>query len=90
MIMILFSSIFIIPALMGWGKIMENIWGILFQGISGKILAGIMGISIIWTVISFFIPLNIKVEVPSILLGLFSFFINKLYQDFRQFSKRIL
>lgn len=88
MIMILFSSIFIIPALMGWGKIMENIWGILFQGISGKILAGIMGISIIWTVISFFIPLNIKVEVPSILLGLFSFFINKLYQDFRQFSKK--
>lgn len=88
MILILFSSIFIIPVLMGWGKIMENMWGILFQGISGKILSGILGISLIWTIISFFIPLNINVEAPSILLGLFSFFKNKLYQEFHQFSKK--
>ncbi|WP_407847441.1 LIC_10190 family membrane protein [Chryseobacterium sp. KCF3-3] len=88
MVLILFSSIFIIPVLMGWGKIMENIWGILFQGISGKILSGILGISLIWMIISFFIPLNINVEIPSILLGLFFFFKNKLYQEFHQFSKK--
>lgn len=88
MILILFSSIFIIPVLMGWGKIMENIWGILFKGISGKILSGIFGISLIWTVVSFFIPLNINVEVPSILLGFFFFFKNKLYQECYQFSKK--
>ncbi|MDR4951749.1 hypothetical protein REB14_06085 [Chryseobacterium sp. ES2] len=88
MILILLSSIFIIPVLMGWGKIMENMWGILFQGISGKILSGILGICLIWAIISFFIPLNINVEAPSILLGLFSFFKNKLYQEFRQFSKK--
>jgi hypothetical protein len=88
MVLILFSSIFIIPVLMGWGKIMENIWGILFQGISGKILSGILGISLIWTILSFFIPLNIKVEAPSVLLGLFFFFKNKLYQEFHHFSKK--
>lgn len=88
MILILFSFIFIIPVLMGWGKIMENIWGILFQGISGKILSGILGISLIWTIASFFIPLNINVEVPSILLGFFFFFKNKLYQECYQFSKK--
>lgn len=88
MILILFSSIFIIPVLMGWGKIMENIRGILFQGISGKILSGILGISLIWTFISFFIPLNMKVELPSILLGLLLFFKDRLYQEFYKFSKK--
>lgn len=88
MILILFSSVFIIPVLTGWGKIMETIWGILFQGISGKILSGILGITLIWTIISFFTPLNMSVEVPSILLGLFFFFKKKLYQEFHQFSKK--
>lgn len=88
MLLILFSSIFIIPVLMGWGKIMENISGILFQGISGKILSGIPGISLIWTVISFFIPLNIYVETVSVVLGLFFFFRNQLYREFYQFSKK--
>ncbi|THV57346.1 LIC_10190 family membrane protein [Chryseobacterium candidae] len=88
MILILFSSVFIIPVLTGWGKIMETIWGILFQGISGKILSGILGITLIWTIISFFTPLNMSVEVPSILLGLFFFFKKKLYKEFHQFSKK--
>ncbi|MDR3025999.1 MAG: hypothetical protein LBV25_18485 [Chryseobacterium sp.] len=88
MLLILFSSIFIIPVLIGWGKIMGNVSGILFQGISGKILSGILGISLIWTFISFFIPLNIYVETVSILLGLFFFFKNHLYDEFYQFSKK--
>lgn len=88
MILILFSSIFIIPILMGWGKIMENIWGFLFDGISGKILSGILGISMIWTFLSFFVPLNIYVETASILFGLFFFFKHKLYQEFYQLSKK--
>lgn len=88
MLLILFSSIFIIPVLMGWGKIMENISGILFQGISGKILSGILGISLIWTGISFFIPLNIYVETVSVVLGLFFFFRTQLYREFYQFSKK--
>ncbi|WP_454047350.1 LIC_10190 family membrane protein [Chryseobacterium sp. Marseille-Q8038] len=67
---------------------MENIWGILFQGISWKMISGIIGITLIWTLTSFFVPLNINVEVPSILLGLFFFFKNKLYQEFHQFSKK--
>jgi len=88
MILILFSSIFIIPVLMGWGKIMENIWGFLFDGISGKILSGTLGISLIWTFLSFFVPLNIYVEAASILFGLFFFFKHKLYQEFYQLSKK--
>ncbi|WP_228448260.1 hypothetical protein [Chryseobacterium sp. CH25] len=68
---------------------MEKFCGILFQGISGKVLSGIMGISLIWTVISFFIPLNIYVEVPTLLLGLLYFFKEKVYQEFYLFFKKI-
>ena len=88
MLLILFSSIFIIPVLMGWGKIMENLSGILFQGITGKILSGILAISLTWTIISFFFPLNIYTETVSILLGLFIFFKNKLYLLPYHFSKK--
>lgn len=88
MIFILLSSILMIPVLAGWGKLMDLISGELFQGISGKILSGILGISIVWTLISFFAPLNIYIEIPTILLGLFSFFKNKLHQEFYRFSKK--
>ncbi|MGU3377301.1 LIC_10190 family membrane protein [Chryseobacterium sp. M5A1_1a] len=88
MMLILLSSIFIIPVLMGLGKIMEKIFGILFQGISGTILLGIMGISLVWTVTSFFIPLNIYVEITTVSLGLFCFFKEKLYHYFYQFTRK--
>lgn len=88
MILILLSSVFIIPVLMGWGKIMENISGSLSGGISGKILSGILSISLLWTVIAFFAPLNIYIETPTVLLGLFCFFKYKLYQDLYRFSKK--
>lgn len=87
MILILFSSIFIIPVLMGLGKIMEKAFGILFQGVAGKILLGIMGISLTWTITSFFCPLNIYVETVTVLLGLLYFFKEKLYQEFYQLTR---
>ncbi|UKB83240.1 hypothetical protein LF887_19835 [Chryseobacterium sp. MEBOG06] len=88
MISILLSSILMIAVLAGWGKLMDLISGELIQGISGKILSGILGISLVWTVISFFTPLTIYIEIPTLLLGLFSFFKNKLHQEFYRFSKK--
>lgn len=88
MIFILLSSILMIPVLAGWGKLMDLISGELFQGISWKILSGILGISMVWTLISFFTPLNIYIEIPVLLLGLFSFFKHKLHQEFYRFSKK--
>ncbi|AZB10070.1 hypothetical protein EG344_15235 [Chryseobacterium sp. G0162] len=90
MILILFSTIFLLPVLSGLGKIMEKFFGILFQGISGKILSGIMGVSLTWTVFSFFIPLNIYVEVTTVLLGLLYFFKERLYLEFYRFPKKDL
>ncbi|MBV8327910.1 MAG: hypothetical protein JO178_16610 [Chryseobacterium sp.] len=75
---------------MGLGKIMEIFFGILFQGIAGKILSGILGISLVWTLLSFFIPLNLYVEIPTLALGLFYFLKEKLYRKLYQFSKEDL
>ncbi|MFP7656141.1 hypothetical protein [Chryseobacterium proteolyticum] len=74
MILILFSSVIIISTLLGWGKIMDMLSGTLFSGISGKAFSGIFIISVIWTLIAFFIPLNINVEITTIAIGLFFFF----------------
>jgi hypothetical protein len=88
MILLLISTIFIIPVLMGLGKFVENFLGKLIIGIPGKILLGILGISLIWTIISFFIPLNLYVEIPTIIIGLIYFFKDKTHQEFYQFSKK--
>ncbi|REC47989.1 LIC_10190 family membrane protein [Chryseobacterium pennipullorum] len=87
MVLLLISSVFIIPVLIGWGKLVEPVFGILFEGISGKVLSGILAISLLWTVISFFFPLNIYIEIPTLLLGLFFFFRSKLYMDLYLLTK---
>jgi hypothetical protein len=88
MILILLSTLFLIPALIGLGKAVESFSGSLFGGIAGKISTGILAISLIWTILAFFIPLNIYVEIPTVLLGLIFFFKDKLYREFYQFSKK--
>ncbi len=88
MIFILLSTLIIVPALMGFGKIMENLFGSLLGGIAGKIISGILGISLIWTILAFFIPLNIYVEITTVLLGMIYFFKDKLYLEFYGFSKK--
>lgn len=88
MLLLLISTLFILPVLMGLGKIVENFSGILFSGISGKVLLGILGISLLWTILAFFSPLNLYVEISTILLGLVYFSKDKLYQEFYCFSKK--
>lgn len=88
MILILLSALFIIPTLMGLGKMVENFSGFSLEGIAGKALSGIVGISLIWTILAFFIPLNIYIEVPTLLLGLFYFFREKLFLEFYQITKK--
>jgi len=87
MFLILFSTILIIPALFGLGKIVEDVFKTSLSGISGKILSGIFGVSIFWMILAFFIPLNIYAEIPTVLSGLLFFFKDKLYREF-QFSKK--
>ncbi|KXH85708.1 LIC_10190 family membrane protein [Chryseobacterium kwangjuense] len=89
MILLLFSSVLILSVLAGWGKIMEKYTGnSLSCGISGNILTGIIGLSLMWTVLAFFIPLNLYVEIPVVLTGILFFFKERLYHEFSRFSKK--
>jgi len=87
MISILLSTILIIPALMGWGGILHSFSGSLIKGISGKIFSGIITISLLWTLLCFFIPLNIYVELPTVLLGILFFLKNREAKEFSTFTK---
>ncbi|KMQ62526.1 membrane protein [Chryseobacterium sp. BLS98] len=88
MILILLSSVLILSVLAGWGKVIESFLGTLSGEVTGSILTGTMGLSMIWTVLSFFIPINIYVEIPFVLTGVFFFFKKKMYQEINQFSKK--
>lgn len=88
MLFIFLTLTIIIPTLLGWGKFIESCSkSQIFDGLAGKIVLGIFGISILWTVLSFFIPLNLSVEIPTTLLGLIYFFKEKLYLQLYQLSK---
>lgn len=88
MFLILLSSILLIPVLMGWGKASEYVLDKFLIGVSGRSLSGIFTISILWTALSFFVPLNSHVEIATILIGLFFFFHGKIYKEFSCFSKK--
>ncbi|WP_336688589.1 MULTISPECIES: LIC_10190 family membrane protein [unclassified Chryseobacterium] len=88
MILLFFSTLLLLPVLMGIGKITENFSGKLWEGVSGKIFLGILGISLLWTIAAFFIPLNSYVEFSTIAIGLIYFFKDRLYKDFTAFSKK--
>ncbi len=81
MVIILLSTICILPVLMGWGDLLQKITGPFIQGTSGKALLGICGISLFWTILAFFIPLNIYAEIPVVLAGLFFFFRNSVFRQ---------
>ncbi|WP_245168925.1 hypothetical protein [Chryseobacterium sp. RR2-3-20] len=87
MLFIFFSLVFIIPFLMGWGNLLDKIFPSKIKGISGKTISGILFLGLIFTALSFFIALNIYVEIPVILIGLFYFFKDKIYLDFYKLPK---
>lgn len=88
MILLLLSSVLILSVLAGWGKVIESFLGTLSGEVAGSILTGILGISMAWTVLSFLVPINIYVEIPFVITGVFFFFQKKIYKEINQFSKK--
>lgn len=86
MVLILLSSVLLLPVLMGWGDLFQKLTGAFIKGASGNIFLGIMGISLLWTILAFFIPLNSYAEIPVVLAGLFFFFRNKVFQELHGFK----
>lgn len=81
MLYILLSSIILIPALCGIGKLSEHILGKFGDGISGKILLGILTSTFLLTILAFFFPLNIIIELIFLTTGLLASLYFKLYRQ---------
>ena len=87
MLYVLFTIIFLIPVLAGFGEIFKKIFGEIWQGISAKLFSGMFFLAMIWQILAFFFPLNIWVEGVSCVFGISAFFYFKTYKDFLKFSK---
>jgi len=89
MALLFLSCLLILPVLMGMGHAMQHYSGCRFsQGIAAKIIMGMAGISLVWTVTAFFLPLNTYTEIPVIAAGVFFFFKEKLYKELYCLSKK--
>ncbi|MBU4538677.1 MAG: hypothetical protein L6264_08415 [Weeksellaceae bacterium] len=86
MLFIIFSLIILIPVFAGFGAFFQKVSGEIFEGISSKLISGVFSLSAIWTGSAFFYPLNIDVELMTIILGLSAFFYLKVYEELWRFN----
>ncbi|WP_407401249.1 LIC_10190 family membrane protein [Chryseobacterium sp.] len=91
MISILLTLLLLLPCLLGLGKLFSvMIKKSIFDGIANLALMGIFSVSIVWTILAFFVPLNFYVEIPTLLLGIFFFVKYKMYSLFTKFTRKDL
>ena len=86
MIYILLSLMLILPTLLGIGGLASQkikLW----DGISSDLVMGIVSISIVWTDLAFFIPINTAVEIPTLLLGISLFIYQRKYRALGSFLR---
>jgi len=86
MLLLFCSTIFLLTTFLGWGKVTEYVLGENIEGTAGKILTGIFALGILFTVSSFFLPLNVYFEIPLIIIGIVFFFLKRIYLNFYSFS----
>ncbi len=87
MLYILFSIVVLLPVFAGWGQVFRKVAGDFFSGIAAQLFSGIFAVSLVWTVIAFFFPLDLKVELITIIIGLVGFFYYKIYNQFWSFFR---
>ncbi len=88
MLYLIFSTIFIVPILLGNGKIFESFFGKFWNGMSSILISGIIFLTIIWTLLAFFCPINIYVELTFSIIGIGAFFYFKLSDPIFHFIQK--
>ncbi|QDP85780.1 hypothetical protein FNJ88_09570 [Chryseobacterium sp. SNU WT5] len=71
--------IMLLPALLGIGALFQKYVCIFTESIALQCFTGIFTVTVIWAVLAFFIPLDIAVEVSTLVIGLLAFFYFKVY-----------
>ena len=88
MFYIFLMLVVLLPALAGIGAFSAKIFKIADVGPALTILTGIFSCTVLWTVLVFFFPLSIYVEILTIIIGFFLFFYLKNYLLFWHFFSK--
>lgn len=84
----IFSLLLIIPCLLGYGSFLGDKLAIR-KSQSLMMILGLFSLSVAWTILSFFVPITIFVEILSLGLGYFFYFKSKLWKsDFVFYSTK--
>lgn len=89
MAFIILMLIFLLPTVAGFGGIFHKLFGKPTAGISSLLLSGIVLVTLLFSVLAFFFPLNIFVECITLSLGIASFFYLKLHLRFWRFFAKV-
>lgn len=81
MVYIIITTLILTPALVGIGSSFEKIFKIDNKYVSLSSINGMMITAILWTILAFFIPLNIYVEFITFIIGWSGFFYQKKYTE---------
>ncbi len=79
MLFILLSLSIYFPVFVGFGSAFQKLFGVISDGLALKMISGIAFLVIIWSLLAFAIPLNLVVEICTILIGIAAFFYFKNY-----------
>lgn len=79
MIEIFLSTIFLFVIFLGFGFLINQIFGEIWDGISGILISGIVATTVLFVCVAFVSPITPKIEIIAALIGLFCFFYFKGY-----------
>ena len=88
MLYLLFLLILMIPVFIGFGEVFQRLFGGFFSLLSSKLIMGMVSVSVVWMVLSFFIPLNIVIEISTLAAGLLAFFYYQSYREIWRFCAK--
>jgi len=88
MLYIFVSVLIIFPVLMGFGRLSQKIFGAFWEGLSAQLVLGILFLMTVWSVLSFFVPLNIDLERITVGCGFLLFFYFQSYKEFLKIDRK--
>ena len=88
MVFIFFMLLILLPVCSGFGSLFSKAVGNSTEGIALNLLGGIFFLSFLFTLLAFFIPLNIYLESVVIIIGIILFFYQKEYLIFWRFFRK--
>ncbi|WP_251832282.1 LIC_10190 family membrane protein [Kaistella pullorum] len=87
MLYLLISLLILLPVFSGFGAAVNRYIHTTVTGVAANVLTGMLGLTVTFTLLAFFIPLSVWVEVFTVIIGFSLFLYLKVYRDIILFFK---